>query len=129
MKMIATLSIVVDGQLIAHGAEVETDNLPAGCVDSMLRLGQLVDPDSVAAEIAVVEAEVEGEPELIDPLDTPVASLQVAQNIREALSSVGLATVRSVLEYGREHETLTKISGIGKSSEKAIQEAITELLK
>jgi hypothetical protein len=130
MKKIAALNIVVDGLPLTCGVEVDTDLLPAGCVDSMLRLGQLVDPDDwIEEHPEAVAAEVETVEEEMNVLDTATEDLQLGNSAKAALIAAGLVTVRKILEYGSEHETLTTISGIGTASEKQIQQALTALQK
>jgi hypothetical protein len=123
-KMIATQLITVDGfaQLQA-GQAVDTDQLPQGCVKSMVRLKQLVDPEDWEAMIEPNEVPVVDESP-VDWLETSVDELDLPANVVEALVTAELLTIKGVLAYGQEHGSLDELDGIGPASEKKIQEAI-----
>jgi len=122
-KKCFTLAITVDGEPYEVGQEVEIDSLPAGCVKSLLRLQQLVDPEVWAAMNAPREVPVVVESP-VDWLETSVDELDLPANVVEALVAAELLTIKSVLAYGREHGSLAELDGIGPASEKKIQEAI-----
>lgn len=48
MRYRFTLSIVVDGKPYAAGDEADAKDIPAGCLASMVRLGQVVQAEKPA---------------------------------------------------------------------------------
>ena len=119
-KLVATLNITVDGTPLTMGDEVDTSQLPAGSVESMVRLRQLVQPEEFVAE-------PEPEPEPDKWQDVPVTAIGLPDEVSSSLVKSGLQSVRAVLVYGAKHETLTSIEGVDEEAEKAIQAAITKL--
>lgn len=128
-EMLAAVNIVVDlgdsQQALTRGEVVDVNKLPAGAVVSMTRLGQLVDADTVLVE---PEAESEEKDEAGDKLLTTVDQLGLDADQVAALTSADLSTVADVLEFGKAHNGLQSIDGIGAKTEAKIQAAIETLL-
>ena len=127
-KLVPTLNIVCEGTKLVCGEAVDADKLPAGSVESMLRLGQLVTPEDYEASVGDEPSEP-GEPqEGNEPDDPPgealVADLDVSEQIKAALAAANLTTVAELVAFGKENKTLTVIDGIGDASEKQIQAAL-----
>lgn len=127
MRKTFSRDLTVDGTPFTAGTEVETDDLPAGSVDSLLRLGQLIEPEDwlpVCDDSAeTMGSEREGE-QVGDWRDRPVSDLSLPARIEQDLESAKLETIRDVIDYGSKEGTLTSIEGIGESSEEKIKRAI-----
>lgn len=128
--MICTINVTVprgeDSIALIRGEEVDIDTLPTGCVESMARLGQLVEVSDWTPD--PVDSVPVSEPD--DWKQTPVAELAVSDAIKAALGEAQLATAADVLAYGAENAgDLTKINGIGEASAKAVKAAIEKLAK
>jgi hypothetical protein len=140
MEQVATLNITVEGVPVKYGQVVETDNLPAGCVESMRRLGQLVDPDEFVVEhgdqlreaddvAAGADQAADDAPEGDAWLGTPIADLKLPEAAADAIAAAGLATVGDLVAYGADNgDSLQQIEGIGPKFEKLIRESIVELI-
>lgn len=133
-KLIATKAILVDvgdGHVaLEPGQEVDPDSLPAGAVEAMVRLNELVDPGFLEEQAKAQEeaAAATHEKAASDKLSTPVGELGLEDRVVTALGAAGLATVDDVLKFGKANKGLQKIDGIGEASEKEIKAAVEELL-
>ncbi len=117
------------GQVLDADAQSE---IPPGKLRSMRQINILV-PENIASRFLGAPTHVEettASTEQTPPskLTTPLGELGLRQPVLAALTTANLATVGDVLSYGREHNTLQKLEGIGETSEKEVQEAITKLL-
>lgn len=140
--MVATLNISIPldgGQLeLTRGDEVDIDTLPTGTVESMARLGQLVERDAFEAmeepAPAADQAEQPGDdrppadPPAADWKQTPVDQIGLEPKVVEVLQANDLGTVEQVLVYGRDNQGLTSINGVGDATAQQIQLAIEKLM-
>ena len=130
--LIPTVNILVpldvDHLQLERGTPVDSDQIPAGSLQRMLDLGQLVaDVDFVpdAADAESGESGDGGKPGAWQNL--PVTVLDAPDAAKKALVEAGLTTVGQVIEFGDANDGLTSLSGIGDSSEAAVLKAISAL--
>lgn len=121
-KMISTSAVVVDGSLkLDVGQEIDTAELPAGSVESMIRVGQLVPPEEWSEPQEVEDGDPD--PPADDWLDTKVADSNLSKAIKEALATAGLDDARSIIAFAAANGgSLVAVDGIAEASEKHVQE-------
>lgn len=109
-----------------HHEELERgdscDDIPAGTLETMLRLGQAV-PESQFEEL---EATADEDP-VSDWQSTPVDEMGLSSAAVEALSTAGLQNAGELAAFGAENNGLSSIKGIGEATEKEIQESLKTL--
>lgn len=127
-KYIATLNILVDlGEShleLSRGQKVDEKEIPAGSLDTMLRLGQLVKPEAYVD----LPPKSEGPDTSSDKKLTPIDKLGLDDKIVKTLAAAKLTTVAEVLAYGSTKGNLLGVKGIDEPTEDAIQKAIAAAL-
>lgn len=129
-KLIPTVNILVpldvDHLELVRGVPVDESDIPEGSIARMLRLGQLVPEEDFAADPPEQDAGTTGD-KPGDWKNLPVTVMDIPETAKKALVENGLTTVSKVLDYGDANGGLTKINGIGESSEAAVLKAIEAL--
>lgn len=137
---------------IVAGDEVQIDRIPTGSLESMARLGQLVERSEWERQQAEAEAQRRksakvsppapaadppagsgeegsaGDAEITDWKQAAVSTLALKPEVVKVLADNGLATIEQVLTYARDNEGLTKLNGVGEATEKVIEAAIQAVM-
>lgn len=114
---------------VAQGDLIDLEEVPAGSRETLCNHGWLVPVDEYQPDGApsADSDETSEEGQSTDWKATELASLDLPESVLESLEKVGVLTVADVLSYGAEHGDLQEIDGIGKASEKKLQEAIAAI--
>lgn len=107
----------------------ELVGVPAGSLDSMIRLRQAVDELPPEEEPVPAPRQVEQAPAPPMAWDqTRIADLDVSNAIKKSMAGGGFSTVAEAIEFGAKHGGLQSIDGMTEAKEKAFQAAVEKLI-